>query len=134
MMDIVIDFTLKNHRLNGKKKKFYNMDARIKNIMIDIKLHDNSFKERPSGLELLFGRTKYTQEEMRETWFLGIEYGIEYGFNEAGLDGQKIQINSNITNKRHKEFIDKFYKLSQEYGCAIQYHPRDGIVVIDREY
>ena len=29
-----------------------------------------------------------------------------------------------------KEFIEKFYKLAEEYNCAIEYHPLHGMCVV----
>jgi hypothetical protein len=65
-----------------------------------------------------------------------MELGMAQGLAMATLDGQRININTNMKNKRHVAFYDKFLKLAQEYNCAIQYHPEVGMCVIDldREY
>jgi hypothetical protein len=33
------------------------------------------------------------------------------------------------TKPEHKEFLEKFYKLAEEYKCRITYHPLVGMVV-----
>ncbi len=108
------------------------MDIRIENIFAEAMQGDTSFQERETGLSLLFGATKYSKQEMRETWHDGIKYGIEIGLNRAGLEGQRIELNHNTTNEKHKEFLEKFYQLAAEYKCAIQHHPQIGMVVLDR--
>lgn len=121
-----------------KKKSLYlflnikQMDLRIEHIFREVKLYDTSFQEKDSGLSLLFGIDKYSKQEMRETWDRGIKQGIEIGLRKASLEGQKIELIHNTTNAKHKEFIEKFYQLADEYKCAIQYHPEFGMVVIAR--
>jgi hypothetical protein len=110
------------------------MDAYINNIVSEMKISDNSFKEPETMLSLLFGGHKYTQSEAREIWFSGIAVGLEEGLRRASLEGQRIQINSNMQNERQKEFYEKFLRLAQEYKCQIQYHPHFGMCVIDRNY
>jgi hypothetical protein len=110
------------------------MDIRIENIFAEEMKGDTSFQERESGLSLLFGGTKYDKHEMRETWDSGIKLGIEIGLNRASLEGQRIELNHNALEGKNKEFLEKFYKLAEEYKCAIQYHPQIGMVVLDREY
>jgi len=108
------------------------MDTRINNIFFQEMKGDKSFQERESPLSLLFGRTRYSQEDMRETWHRGVRHGIEIGLRKAGLDGQAIELDQNTTDAKHKEFLEKFYALSKEYNCAVQYHPEAGMVVITR--
>ena len=31
-----------------------------------------------------------------------------------------------------KEFLEKFYKLADEYNCQVQYHPKHGMTVITK--
>lgn len=93
---------------------------------------DKSFEEREHPLALLFGGTKYTKEDMKKTWQHGIKMGIEIGLRRGSLEGQRIELNKNTTNEKHKEFLQKFYKLADEYQCAIQYHPEFGMVVVTR--
>ena len=107
------------------------MDLRIECIFEEEMRGDTSFQERDTPFKLLFGETKYSKIEMKETWNSGIKHGIEIGLNRASLEGQKIEINSNIKNEKHKEFIEKFYNLSSKYNCAIQYHPQHGMIVLD---
>jgi hypothetical protein len=109
------------------------MDLRVKQIIDEHKLYDNSFKEKETTLSLLFGGHKYTQSEAREIWFSGIACGVEIGLNKASLEGQKLELINNTENPKHKEFLEKFYKLASEYQCAIQYHPQFGMTVIDRQ-
>ena len=108
------------------------MDLRIERIFFDEMKDDTSFQERESGLSLLFGSTRYSKQEMRETWHRGIKQGIEIGLRKASLEGQRIELNNNTTDGKHKEFVEKFYQLAEEYKCAIQYHPEIGMVVVAR--
>ena len=94
---------------------------------------DTSFQEKPSLLAMIFGTSKYSSADMKETWNLGIKHGIEIGLRKASIEGQTIELNNNTQNNRHKEFLSKFYSLANEYKCAIQYHPQQGMVVIDRK-
>ena len=110
------------------------MDIRIENIFAQEMKGNASFKEKESGLSLFFGGTKYYKKEMRKTWDMGIKLGIEIGLNRASLEGQIIELNQNTPKGKNKEFLEKFYKLAEEYNCAIQYHPQIGMVVLDREY
>lgn len=103
------------------------MDARLDNIMIDICRNDNSFKEE----ETIFNRHKYTQKEVRKIWFEGIRHGIEQGLFISSLEGQKIEITRNICDKRQEEFYNKFLELANTYKCQIQYHPIEGMCIID---
>lgn len=107
------------------------MDKRIEYIFQEEMKGDTSFKEKDNALSVLFGSNKYTKVEMRETWNRGIKHGIEIGLRKASLEGQKIELNT-TTNPKHIEFIQKLYKLSDEYKCAVQYHPETGMVIIDR--
>jgi hypothetical protein len=111
------------------------MDARIEIIMDEYRRNDKSFQEKESAFELMlrpFGK-KFTKREMRDNWHMGIRHGIEVGFYKASLEGQRIELYNNITNPRHKEFLDKFYALAAEYDCAIQYHPQHGMIVESRK-
>ena len=108
------------------------MDLRVEHIFKEEMKGDTSFQEKDSTLNLLFGNNKYSKQEMRETWDRGIKHGIEIGLRKASLDGQRIELNNNTTNERHKEFLEKFYQLAAEYKCAVQYHPEVGMVVVAR--
>lgn len=110
------------------------MDLRIENIFYEEMKGDTSFQEKDSGLSILFGTNKYSKQEMREVWERGIKNGIEVGLRRAGLEGQKIELNHNTPDGKNKEFLQKFYELAEEYSCAIQYHPKVGMVVLDRDY
>lgn len=63
------------------------MDLRIEHIFREAMQEDKSFQEKESGLSLLFGTTKYSKVEMRETWERGIKHGIEIGLRKASLEG-----------------------------------------------
>ena len=47
------------------------MDLRIEHIFWEEMKDDKSFQEKEHLLSLLFGRTKYTKEEMKQTWQRG---------------------------------------------------------------
>ena len=106
------------------------MDLRIKQIFAEEMKGDTSFQE--TAFLPLFP-IRYSQSEMRKTWDNGIKLGIEIGLNRASLEGQRIELNHNTLEGKNKEFLEKFYKLAEEYKCAIQYHPQIGMVVLDRE-
>lgn len=109
------------------------MDLIIEKIFKEEMKGDTSFQEKPSGLEILFGRHKSKhQTELRETWDSGIKHGIEIGMRRTSLEGQKLELYGNTLKPEHKEFLDKFYELANEYGCAIQYHPEHGMIVVNK--
>ena len=110
------------------------MDSRIETIFLEQTKGDNSFTDNKqrSIKTAIFG-VNYSKDEMKETWNRGIRYGIEIGLNAASLEGQKIELNANTPDGKNKEFLEKFYKLAEEYGCAIQYHPKLGMVVLDKK-
>jgi NADPH-dependent 7-cyano-7-deazaguanine reductase QueF len=113
------------------------MDARVTMAMMEQRMNDKSFTEKPSGLERLFSfrdHYSYTQHEVREIWFQGIQHGMEQGIVMASLEGQIVDLKNSCNNERHKEFFKKFCELAVEYKCQIQYHPNYGVVVIDRNY
>src|SRR5690606_7674926 len=64
---------------------------------------------------------KYSQSEVREIWFQGIELGLERGF-DIGLPSGKVVDMKNMTPKQEK-FYKKFLKLCEDYNCCIQYSP-----------
>ena len=109
------------------------MDLRIEHIFREEMKEDTSFQEKESGLSLLFGTDKYSKVEMRETWDRGIKHGIEIGLRKASLEGQRIELNHNTPEGKHKEFLEKFYQLADEYKCTVQYHPEVGMVVVARQ-
>ena len=108
------------------------MDSRIEHIFFEEMRDDKSFQEKDHPLSFIFGTTKYSKHEMKETWNSGIKYGIEIGLRRASLEGQRLELDANTSNMRHKEFLKKFYELSAQYNCAIQYHPEVGMVVVAR--
>ena len=110
------------------------LKIKIEKIFAEEMKGDTSFQERETWLSLLLGATKYSKHKMRETWDRGIKLGIEIGLNRASLEGQRIELNHNTPEGKNKKFLEKFYKLAEEYKCAIQYHPQIGMVVLNREY
>lgn len=107
------------------------MNLRVENIFFENFKNDKSFLDKESPLKLLFGGTKYSSLEMRETFHRGIKVGIEVGLNEASIEGQIIQLNQN-TEEKHKVFLEKLYALCDEHNCSIIYHPEVGMVAVDR--
>ena len=108
------------------------MNLRIERIFAEEMKGDTSFQEKESGLSLLFGTTKYDKQEMRKTWDSGIKLGIEIGLRHSSPQGQRIELNTNTPEGKNKEFLEKFYKLAEEYKCAIEHHPQVGMIVLDR--
>ena len=109
------------------------MDLRVEQIFFEEMKGDTSFQAKSGFLAKLFGSDTFTSIEMRKTWHEGIKLGIEIGLRRASVEGQIIEVNSNTLSEKNKEFLEKFYKLSEEYKCAIQYHPEIGMVVLDQE-
>jgi hypothetical protein len=102
-------------------------DPRIYNAIQEAKLTDNSFKEKS-----LFGFPRYySQSECREFWFNAMELGMRKGLEMGSVQGQRIDLFEHCLEPRQKEFLEKFYKLAEEYNCAIVYHPHDGMVVMN---
>lgn len=109
------------------------MDLRIEEIFYEEMKGDTSFSEKPHFLSVLFGGYNPKHKaELKETWNRGIKLGIEIGLRRNSFEGQKIELNNNTNNPKHKEFIRQFYKLCTDFKCAIQYHPIDGMCIIDR--
>lgn len=113
--------------------KYFNKysDIRIFHAIEDAKKSDKSFTEKENVFSLLGGGIRYTQAECRKFWFDAMAIGMEMGLHKGSLHGQRIDLYNNCKNERQKEFLDKFYKLAQEYNCAIVYHPVDGMCVMD---
>lgn len=105
------------------------MNQRVESIFKEHMDGDTSYQET----SFLFP-IRYKQSEVREVWRKGIKHGIFLGLLSSSLEGQRIELMSNTKDKRHKEFIEKFYKLAEEYECAVQHHPRHGMVIVDRKY
>lgn len=109
------------------------MDLRIERIYSEEMKGDKSFQEKESWLSLLFGGERYTRKDMRETWESGVKHGIEIGLRRASLRGQFIELNDNTIDKKQREFLNMYYSLAEKYGCAIQYHPDFGMVVLSSD-
>jgi len=106
------------------------MDLRIEHIFREEMKGDTSFQEKDNALSLFFGTHKYSKAEMKETWRSGVKHGIEIGLRRASLEGQRIELNHNTPEGKHKEFLEKFFQLADDYKCAIQYHPQIGMSVV----
>jgi hypothetical protein len=107
-------------------------DVRVFNAIQEAKIHDKSFMGKENFLTILLkGGISYSQSEVREIWFKAIALGMQEGLRMGSLEGQRIEITNNIQNSRHKEFYENFLKLAQKYNCAIQYHPTEGMCVVD---
>jgi len=108
------------------ERYMYN-DIRVFQAILEAKKNDKSFTEK-GFLGML---PKYKQHEVREIWFEGIALGIEKGLEIGSYQGQKVELYNNTITPKQKEFLDKFYKLAEEYNCAILYHPHEGMCVMD---
>jgi len=106
------------------------MRARVEYVFHREFKNDKSFIAKPTILQAMFPR-KYSDTEMRETFYRGAKIGIEIGLNEASPRGQRIQLDNN-TDPKHKEFLEKMYALCNEYNCSIEYHPEVGMIVLDK--
>ncbi len=115
--------------MDRKKSIERNMcgDPRVFNAIQEAKRNDTSFTDKG-----FLGITpKYSQSQVREYWFEAMALGMRKGLEMASLEGQRIELTTHLRNPRHKEFLEQFYKLAEEYNCAIQYHPLYGMCVID---
>lgn len=104
---------------------------RIELLVDEVKNRMNN-RKNISFLET-FIRRRYNDEDLKREFYSGLREGIFIGFEKSSLDGQKIELNLNIKNIRHKEFIDKFYSLCDEYKCDIQWNEKSGLCVIDKK-
>lgn len=103
------------------------MDLRLDKIMFEEMKDDKSFQER--GFASL---CRFSQNEVRNIWLRAVRQGIEIGLRRASIEGQKIELNQNTKNENHREYLKKFYESSAQHGCAIQYHPQHGMIIIER--
>lgn len=106
------------------------MRNEVEKIMHGVRLSDRSFTERG----FMGFAPRYSQSEVRDIWMNGIRHGVELGLLQGSLEGQAMDLEGSIKDDRVREFYDKFLGLCVEYGCAIQYHPLHGLVVIDTNY
>ena len=88
------------------------MTQRVEYIFWKEMKDDTSFNDnKPSSIkEFLFG-VSYSNQDMRETWDSGIKHGIEIGLRCNSLEGQRIELDTNTSEGKSKEFLEKFYKL-----------------------
>ena len=113
-----------NEKEIAERQKY--SDPRVFFAIEQAKKDDKSFTEKG-----FFGFSrKYTQDEVRDIYFDAMAVGIETGLNMGSLEGQRIDLFTNA-NERQKEYLRKIYELSEEYNCAIQFHPREGMCVVD---
>ena len=94
---------------------------------------DNSFTSENLIFSTIFGEKKYRLSKVREIYQRAIKTGIGVGLRNASVEGQRIDLIKNTANVKHKEFLDKFHKLAEEYNCAIQYHPIYGMTIQDMD-
>lgn len=88
---------------------------------------DRSFTEKGFlGLPI-----SYNQHECRKFWFDAMAIGMQEGIRIGSLQGQRIDNYNSCKTDKQREFLDKFYKLSEEYNCVINYHPVEGMCIID---
>lgn len=109
-----------------KFERYKYMDPRVYLEIQKIKKEDNSYTVKG-----LFGPPSYKQREVREIYLNAIGVGMLRGIEIGSIQGQRIDLTNSCKEPRQKEFLEKFYKLAEEYNCAIIYHPNDGMVVMD---
>ena len=103
------------------------MDIVAKQYLDDQNKGDTAFTGPGTLMQLFFGGG-YSQKEMRDTWFLGIEHGFELGIDYGSPKGRILQLTNNIENENDAEFFKKFLAICQEHNVRITYHPRKGMV------
>ena len=103
------------------------MNQHQTNYIEDILRNDTSFREKARGLGRLFP-TKYSDDDMRKTWELGVKNGFYKGIQFSHPESQIEELFTNATTKEHKEFYSKFLDLCGEYRVMITYHPDTGMV------
>ena len=113
------------------RDRFLANDPRVFHAIQNARRHDNSFKESENIITTLFGGIKYSKAQCREFWFQAMELGILEGLRIGSIQGQKIDLFNNCKKPKQREFLEKYYKLAEEYNCAIVYHPHDGMIVMD---
>ncbi len=113
-----------------KEKHLYG-DPRVFHAIQTAKRNDNSFKEKESLLTLITGGIKFSQSQVRDIWFQAMELGMEKGLEMGSREGQRVDLFNSCKVPRQKEFLEKFYKLAEEYNCSIMYHPTDGMCIRD---
>jgi len=101
-------------------------DPRVFYAIQEMKRTDTSFTD--GGFMGMFP-PKYAQHEVRKVWFDGISLGMQEGLRMGTIQGQHIDLFNNCKEPRQKEFLEKFYKLADEYNCAVVYHPREMVVM-----
>lgn len=102
-------------------------DPRVYYAIQDARKNDNSFKEKGFlGIPI-----KYSQSECREFWFQAMSLGMQEGLMMGSVQGQRIDLFNNCKEPRQKEYLEKLYKLSEEYNCAVVFHPIHGMIVMD---
>jgi len=102
-------------------------DPRVFYAIQEAKRTDKSFTERGLwGIPI-----KYNQSECREFWFQAMQLGMQEGLRMGSIQGQRIDLFNSCNEPRQEEFLEKFYKLAEEYNCAIVYDPIRGMCVLD---
>jgi hypothetical protein len=106
-------------------------DPRVFYAIQDARKTDKSFTEKENFFTVLRGGLSYSQTEVREIWFTAMALGMHEGLRMGSMQGQRIDLTNSCKNSRQKEFLEKFYKLADEYNCAINYHPLEGMQIVD---
>ena len=107
------------------ERNLYN-DGRIFSEIQKAKQTDKSFTEKG-----LFGiRPKFSQSDVRDIYFNAMALGMKRGIEIGSINGQRIDLFDSTTTDKQKEFLEKLYKLQEEYDCGIQYHPIEGMRII----
>lgn len=91
---------------------------------------DNSFREKITGMSLLFGGGK-SQTELRETWELGVKSGFQKGIDFATSNYNALKLGNQADTPKQAEFYSKLMTLCNEYKIGIKYHPLEGMIFED---
>jgi len=108
------------------------MDLRIEKIFQEISPFIGPLFRKKTWFSRFNLTLRYSKSELQENWDNGVKCGIDIGLQRASVEGQRIELNNNTKDARHKEFLQKFYKLADEYKCAIHYHPARGLQITDQ--
>lgn len=80
------------------------------------------------GLHVYVGTQLYSAKETRQAYHDGIRRGIEIGLRKAWMEQRRLPL-PNMTLRKSQEFLEKFYRLTQEYNCSMQFELGLGITV-----
>jgi len=106
-------------------------DPRVFHAIQEAKKTDKSFTEKENVFTIFSGGIKYSQAECRDFWFDAMSIGMQEGLRIGSIEGQRIDLFNSCKEQRQKEFLEKLYKLSEEYNCAVVYHQIEGMCIMD---